>query len=332
MHRFHPLRVFALLALSTLGTATAQAAPPQSQPAARDGALRLIQSVLAHLGDPTQGMSAEVAIQKPDADEGTQAGQTWLQRNMPCVSRVEPGPLGLLPWGRSTYRPAAAGEPAKLYLIVLTPWHASGGVIAYGLAGEQVVRAYLLAEPKRQLKFEATPRGVTVAATPKNAPAPDPLATVIVLELSGPPKVRSMTVEPSPDGVLVLHGRDAYVDGVNLRFEPEPHKNTLGYWTNPNDAPTWSFRVEKAGTFAVEALQGCGKDSGGSEVEFEFSADQRLPMVVQDTGHFQNFAPRAIGTVKLDAGVHRLTVRVKEKKGVAVMDLRQVTLKPVKAD
>jgi arylsulfatase A len=53
-----------------------------------------------------------------------------------------------------------------------------------------------------------------------------------------------------------------------------------------------------------------------------------LSFVVEDTGHFQNFIPRTIGTLTLSAGRHRLTVAPQTKPGAAVMDLREVVLKP----
>ena len=107
-------------------------------------------------------------------------------------------------------------------------------------------------------------------------------------------------------------------------------KNTLGYWVKAEDWAGWDFTVLKPGTFTLEILQGCGKGSGGAAVEFAIG-EQVVKMIVEDTGHFQNFVLRDIGTVKLDKpGKYTLTVRPKTKPGAAVMDLRQVTLKPVK--
>ena len=55
-----------------------------------------------------------------------------------------------------------------------------------------------------------------------------------------------------------------------LRYEPLPHKNTLGFWVRPEDWADWNFTVKTAGSFQVEGLIGCGKGSGGAEVEFIF--------------------------------------------------------------
>jgi arylsulfatase A-like enzyme len=139
--------------------------------------------------------------------------------------------------------------------------------------------------------------------------------------------------KPNPqnkDGVITMHARTALVKGVMLRFEPLPHKNTLGFWVNKDDYATFDFTVTQGGTFTVEVLQGCGAKSGGAEVELAVG-DEKLTFTVKDTGGFQNFEAREVGTLKIDkAGKYTLTVKAKTKPGVAVMDLRQVVLKPAK--
>ena len=131
-------------------------------------------------------------------------------------------------------------------------------------------------------------------------------------------------------GVITLHARHASVHGIMLRYEPLPHKDTLGYWVRADDWASFEFTVTTPGKFEIEALQGCGKGSGGSEVNFGVG-EQVVKMVVEDTGHFQNFKPRVIGQITIEkAGRYTLTVKPQKKPGVAVMDLRAVTLKPVK--
>jgi arylsulfatase A len=138
---------------------------------------------------------------------------------------------------------------------------------------------------------------------------------------------------PNPqakDGIITLPARTAEVHGLQLRFEPMPHKNTLGYWTRAEDWASWEFTVTTPGKFAVEVLQGCGKGQGGSEVQVKLG-EQNLSFTVEDTGHFQNFKPRDIGALTLPkAGRYTLEVRPTKKAAAAVMDLRQVTLKPAK--
>lgn len=137
---------------------------------------------------------------------------------------------------------------------------------------------------------------------------------------------------PNPqakDGSVTLPARTATVHGVQLRYEPLPHKNTLGYWTRTEDHATWEFTLTTGGAFRVEVLQGCGKGQGGSDVEVSIG-EQTLKFTVEDTGHFQNFKPREIGQFRLEKpGRYTLTVRPTKKAAAAVMDLREVTLRPV---
>lgn len=139
--------------------------------------------------------------------------------------------------------------------------------------------------------------------------------------------------KPNPqakDGTITLPARTALVSGVMLRYEPLPHKNTLGFWVNKDDYATFDFTVETAGTFTVEVLQGCGAKSGGAEVELAVG-DEKVTFTVKDTGGFQAFEAREVGTLKLEKpGRYTLIVKAKTKPGVAVMDLRQVVLKPTK--
>ena len=139
--------------------------------------------------------------------------------------------------------------------------------------------------------------------------------------------------EPQPlaqnaDGSVLLHSRSAAVHGSVLRYEPMPFKNTLGWWGRAEDWPSWGFTLTQGGTFEIELLQGCGWGHGGSDVNVEIG-DLKVPFVVEETGHFQNFVPRRLGRVTLAAGPHSLALKPQRKQGGAVMDVRQLRLVPV---
>ncbi len=158
--------------------------------------------------------------------------------------------------------------------------------------------------------------------------------------------VGALMPEPNPDyapnrqaasGEIVLPAMTADVRGVMLRYEPLPHKNTLGFWVNPNDWVRWEFTVTQPGRFQLEGLIGCGNGSGGSEVRFEVArsgdipAPQVLSYTVQETGGFQNFVPTMVGEITLDKpGRFELRVKAVQKPKAAVMDIRQARLIPVK--
>ncbi len=130
-------------------------------------------------------------------------------------------------------------------------------------------------------------------------------------------------------GVIFLEPKDAVLHGEKLRHEPEPHKDTIGYWANQNDWAEWKVKVPLDGVFEVELLQAAGKKSGGAVVEVCI-AGQTLTHTVKETGHFQRFVPITIGSVRLETGEQTLTIKAKTKPGFGVMDLRRVVLRGVK--
>ncbi len=139
-------------------------------------------------------------------------------------------------------------------------------------------------------------------------------------------KDRKPHVTPA-NGDIRLHAKDARVHAQSMRYEPQPNKNVLGFWTNTADWADWEFEIATPGTYEVEIQQGCGKGNGGAEVAVEIG-HQTLTFTVQDTGHFQNMIQRIIGQVELTVGRHQLAVKPRTKPGAAVMDLRRVVLRP----
>ena len=106
-----------------------------------------------------------------------------------------------------------------------------------------------------------------------------------------------------------------------LRYEPLPHKQTLGYWVNANDWAGWEFDLKTPGTYEVEALVGCGDGNGGSLVEFTVDGHP-FRLTVPVTGGFQKFVPQNLGTVTFDKpGRKTVEIHVIKKSNFAVITL-----------
>lgn len=129
-------------------------------------------------------------------------------------------------------------------------------------------------------------------------------------------------------GDIRLQARDARVHAKTMRYEPEPWKNTLGYWVEAADWADWDLTVPASGRYEIEVLQGCGTGNGGSEVDVAI-ADQALRFTVRETGHFQYFIPLTIGELDLKAGRQTLSIRPVKKMRDAVMDVRRIVVRPV---
>jgi hypothetical protein len=58
-------------------------------------------------------------------------------------------------------------------------------------------------------------------------------------------------VKQAEDGTVALLAKDATTWSENMRYEPKPEKNCLGFWTDPADFAEWEFTVDKPGKFKV---------------------------------------------------------------------------------
>jgi hypothetical protein len=208
--------------------------------------------------------------------------------------------------------------------IKLQPPTKSGEIKGVRLANV-VSKIHWLGHPDQQLSLSPEPGTWHIKFD--NAPEK---ASTIVIEFDGPPTVfdPKTVIKPSADHSVMLPAKLATTHGATLRYEPQPHKNTVGYWSNEKDTASWKFECDENGIYEVDILQGCGKGHGGSEVEVRV-AGQALKFDVQETGHFQNFIWRTLGEVTLEKS-EGLTLQLApiRKAGGAVMDVRAVRLVP----
>jgi choline-sulfatase len=159
--------------------------------------------------------------------------------------------------------------------------------------------------------------------------APRPPLTLVIETEGAPQWDIPVGVELASDGVITLPAHRALVNGELLRYEPQPSKNTVGYWTRAEDWCEWRLDGAPPGRYHVEILQGCGKGQGGSEVQVRLGT-QRLGFQVEETGHFQNFVMRRLGEVEIsDEPTPRLALQVVRLAAAAAMDVRLVRLVPV---
>lgn len=123
------------------------------------------------------GPTAEGLIPEPSVERLREMGK-WMKVNGQAVYGTTSGPFPTAPvWGRVTQK------PGKLFLHVFD-WPKDGKLTLEGIPGKKATAAYLLADANR------TP--LALAANEENgdielslpAPAPDPIASVIVLNIS----------------------------------------------------------------------------------------------------------------------------------------------------
>lgn len=114
--------------------------------------------------------------------EGMQAIGAWMKGNGESIYGTAAGPFEKLGWGRCTQKRGRDGR-TRLYLHVFD-WPADGK-LTVPVATDRTASAFLPAR-REKLVVAGGERGTTI--TVGNA-APDKVATVVVLEISGPPRV-----------------------------------------------------------------------------------------------------------------------------------------------
>jgi hypothetical protein len=243
------------------------------------------------------------------------------------IREVQPWPE-LKPSSGSAFRADSA-------VVVLIGPKSLGGKLVLPRLNNPTKRVFLIGRQPHELKFVPEVKE-WIITLPKELP--EGAKPAVVVETIGRPHLplEPERIRPDDDGLFILPAHKAVTHGEKLRYEPQPHKNTVGYWTNPKDFANWVIEVPKAGEYDVYVLQGCGKGQGGSDVSIhvrslgaEPQTAASVAFVVKETGHFQNFVRRKVGSVSIDgAGRHTVEIRPDRLANKAVMDVREVRLVP----
>lgn len=285
-------------------------------------------AVMAVIGISALGVSHSAAA---DAIEKELA--TWFRDHQEAIA-------DLTAWPDLQVKPGAAFKATEAVVIYLPAWPEDGRLVIPRL-NNPLGKAYLLGRPEQELVVKPEPHEWLLSLPTELPHATRPV--VIVKTVGAPQWAKApVSIGPNDEGVFILAAHDAVTHGELIRYEPQPHKNTVGYWANPKDWFGWSLKVPAAGNYTVRVLQGCGKGQGGSAVSLravaarEQQAVKHGPAVepirftVEDTGHFQNFIPRAVGTLSFpEPGDYAIEVRCDKLAAHAVMDVREVRLIPL---
>ena len=303
-------------------------------------------NLLLNVGPTPQG-----TIRPEEADVLKAMGR-WLKVNGEAIYGTTASPFRHLPFfGKATVKDNA------LYLHVFD-WPADHQLMLPGLTN-QARSARLLSDPAQKLDSQRAGSELVVHLPEQ---APDPVASVVAVELDGPPVVEAFGIRPGKDGTITLpvlladlRGRH----GQRARIESHRGNAHVGNWTNKNDFVAWALQREQAGTFEVAVTYAA--DQAGSGGTFEVVAGQakadtqadaagkhdlaakpddmfqgaehatRLQHKVIDTGGSNQYITETIGTINLPAGKNVVVVKaVTMPKDAGLMNLRLVMLKPAK--
>jgi len=266
------------------------------------------------------GPTAEGLIPQGSVESLRGVGR-WMAKYGESIYGTTASPFGKLPWGRCTVK------PGKLYLHVFD-WPA-GGVLKLERLRNPVRRAYLLGDKTgRGLAVRRVGEDLVHIAVGKVGP--DPIDSVVVLEIEGKPDVAPWTVKQQADGSLVLKAVEATVHGETARYESGGGKDNIGYWTSSNDFVSWLVDLAKPGRFAVEVEYACDRGAGGSRYVVRLG-DAEVRGQVRQTGSWVKFVRERIGELKIsEPGRYQLVVKPESMPSYAVMNLRAVRLRPLR--
>jgi alpha-L-fucosidase len=177
------------------------------------------------------GPTAEGLIPQPSVERLAAMGR-WLKTNgeaiygtsaspFPALGRPSAGaaPGTASSWGRATQKQMPDGS-TRLYLHVFD-WPKDGTLVVDGLLSEPT-SAFLLADPARSPLVTGRDRGVLTIALP--AAAPDPVDTVVVVDIKGRPDV---AIAPTISAVAPI-----FVDTLDVTVTSTQEGVELRYTTN----------------------------------------------------------------------------------------------------
>ena len=129
------------------------------------------------------------------------------------------------------------------------------------------------------------------------------------------------------DGRITLAAGDSKVTGSKANLELHPGNQRIGFWTEVSDSVSWDYRPTRWGMYEVEVVYSA--DGGdGTEITVELPG-KTLRGTRGSTGSWYRYDTVKMGRYYLEKS-EPFTLKVGSSKltGVAVMNLKAVTLRP----
>ena len=133
------------------------------------------------------------------------------------------------------------------------------------------------------------------------------------------------TVRPGKNGRVHLLPADAAIYGPSLVIEKK--YSNLGFWSKPDDRVVWTVELPKEAIFSVWYDFACDTGSAGNTVTIECDT-AKLAYKVQSTGSWDTYQLQSIGALRIPAGTHEIIMRSEGPIRGAMIDLKEVELRP----
>ncbi len=186
----------------------------------------------------------------------------------------------------------------------------SPGVLRAGGAG-------LNTKVPLQWEFNADATALTL-----ELPAKDSASLPAIIELETAERTAQFA-----GGRITFSALDATVHGTRAKLETHPGNHRIGFWTSAKDVAGWDFKPTRWGRYDLEVT--FSADGGaGTELQLEL-AGQTFRVARPSTGSWYRYQTLKVATFYLPKSEpFTLKAGCRELKGVAVMNLKAVTLRP----
>lgn len=247
----------------------------------------------------------------------------WMKVNSASIHGTTQSPFLRLPFdGRCTTK----GN--RLYLHLFE--RPNGTLQLQGL--QTKVRSARALNTGEKLNVQQTGSGENARLTLSLPSRLDAFATVIELQLTGKPEVISIPVmqQANTQGIFLLKAVDAEIHATTAQYETGGGKDNIGFWTRQEDYVSWTLNVAAAGRYKVEIIYACPPENAGTTYTLGIENGERLDGTVRATGSWTTFQTETLGELTLPAGRVTVSVRIVNIPRGAAMNLKSVTLTPVK--
>ena len=192
-----------------------------------------------------------------------------------------------------------------------------------GLRNE--VRGAVLMESGEQVEVTRDDEGLVLSLP---TAAPDPVVSIVRLDVAGALDVDPITLRQGPDGRIVLDVLYAELSnpgyGQQAQVEEQGGRLNIGYWLDARSWAQWTFQVTRPGTFVVTT-----EVAAPAKSALRWGVDGELrPATLEPTGSYDVFRRIELGRVTIDAaGRHVLAVHPVAEAWQAI-NLRALELTP----
>jgi len=270
------------------------------------------------------GPTAEGLIPQASIDRLEEIG-AWMDINSEAIYGTTASPFHRLLWGRCTKKVLPDG--ATLYLHVFD-WPENGKLILHGLKNSP--SQITLMQGGKQLswkKIKGNEPGISINV-PKEAP--DLISTVIKVEIKGELNVDLLLPGQDKKGNLVLEPEYADMNNrysTHLKLEQQNGKSNIGNWIDKRLWISYTFEINKPGTFNVDADLAAQNKSG---LVFNLGGKEKQNVMLNPSGSFSKYQVVNLGTLTFDEpGTYTLEIRP-VKEGWSPVKMRNIELKPTK--